>query len=73
MWIRSDLTESLIQVTEKRTNRPGVSTTDRPPRGAARGFGRGRFPRGGGYMPYVSAPYRGRIARPYFRYRDLHY
>ena len=56
-----------IKVTEKRTNRPGVSTTDRPPRGGLRGFGRGRFPRGG-YMPYISAPYRGRMARPYFRY-----
>ena len=55
-------------MTEKRTNRPGVTTTDRPPRGSPRGFGRGRFPRGGGYMPYISAPYRGRIARPYFRY-----
>ncbi|CAF3386288.1 unnamed protein product [Rotaria socialis] len=59
-----------IKVTEKRTNRPGVSTTDRPPRGAMRGFGRGRFPRGGGaFMPYVSAPYRGRFGRPIFRPR----
>jgi len=59
-----------IKVTEKRTNRPGVSTTDRPPRGALRGFGRGRFPRGGGaFMPYISAPYRGRISRPFFRGR----
>jgi polyadenylate-binding protein 2 len=56
-----------FQVTLKRTNRPGVSTTDRPPRGGHRGFGRGRFPRGGAYMPYISSPYRGRIARPYFR------
>lgn len=54
-------------MTEKRTNRPGVSTTDRPPRGAGRGFGRGRFPRGAAYMPYVSAAYRGRAARPFFR------
>lgn len=44
-----------------------MSSTDRPPRGMMRGFGRGRFPRGGAYMPYISAPYRGRIARPYFR------
>ncbi|CAF3276056.1 unnamed protein product [Rotaria socialis] len=59
-----------IKVTEKRTNRPGVSSTDRPPRGALRGFGRGRFPRGGAaYMPYVSAPYRGRASRPFFRGR----
>ncbi|CAF5071376.1 unnamed protein product [Rotaria sp. Silwood1] len=58
-----------IKVIEKRTNRPGVSTTDRPPRGTLRGFGRGRFPRGVAFMPYVSAPYRGRIARPFFRGR----
>jgi len=59
-----------IKVIEKRTNRPGVSTTDRPPRGAIRGFGRGRFSRGGGaYMPYIAAPYRGRSARPMFRGR----
>ncbi|CAF2738026.1 unnamed protein product [Rotaria sp. Silwood2] len=56
-----------IKVTEKRTNRPGVSTTDRPPRGALRGFGRGRFPRGTAFMPYIPASYRGRIARPFFR------
>lgn len=56
-----------FQVTEKRTNRPGFSSTDRTPRGAFRGFGRGRFPRGGAFMPYISAPYRGRAARPYFR------
>ena len=42
-----------IKVTEKRTNRPGVSSTDRPPRGMMRGFGRGRFPRGAAaFMPY---------------------
>ncbi|CAF1324074.1 unnamed protein product [Rotaria sp. Silwood1] len=58
-----------MKVIEKRTNRPGVSTTDRPPRGTLRGFGRGRFPRGVAFMPYVSAPYRGRIARPFFRGR----
>jgi len=59
-----------IKVIEKRTNRPGVSTTDRPPRGAFRGFGRGRFPRGGAaYMPYMFPTYRGRIARPIFRGR----
>ncbi|CAF0893454.1 unnamed protein product [Rotaria sordida] len=58
-----------IKVTEKRTNRPGVSTTDRPPRGALRGFGRGRFPRGAAYMPFIAATYRGRIARPFFRGR----
>lgn len=53
---------------EKRTNRPGVSTTDRPPRGGSRGFGRGRFPRGGvAYMPYIVPVYRGRSARPMFR------
>ena len=32
-----------------------------------RGYGRGRFPRGGGYNPYVPLSYRGRIARPMFR------
>jgi len=32
-----------IKVMPKRTNKPGVSTTNRPPRGR----GRGRFPRGG--------------------------
>ncbi|UJR26766.1 hypothetical protein I4U23_008081 [Adineta vaga] len=58
-----------IKVIEKRTNRPGVTTTDRPPRGSFRGFGRGRFSRGNAYMPYVASPYRGRIARPMFRGR----
>ena len=59
----------IFQVIEKRTNRPGFSSTDRAPRGSFRGFGRGRFPRGGGsaFMPYIPAPYRGRAARPYFR------
>ena len=52
---------------EKRTNRPGISTTDRPPRSMLRGFARGRFPRGAAYMPYVPATYRGRIARAFFR------
>merc|ERR1719430_828111 len=37
-----------IKVMPKRTNKPGISTTNRPPRGrGARGRGRGR----GGYMP----------------------
>ncbi|CAF1663989.1 unnamed protein product [Adineta ricciae] len=58
-----------IKVTEKRTNQPGVSSTDRPPRGGFRGFGRGRYMRGAAYMPYVTSPYRGRIARPMFRGR----
>jgi polyadenylate-binding protein 2 len=37
-----------IKVVAKRTNRPGVSSTDRPPRGG-RG---GAFGPGGGYVPY---------------------
>ena len=38
---------SVIQVTAKRTNRPGISTTNR-----GRGRGRGRGMRGGGFNPY---------------------
>ena len=37
----------LMQVTVKRTNRPGISTTNR-----GRGRGRGRGMRGGGFNPY---------------------
>ncbi|XP_071488326.1 polyadenylate-binding protein 2-B-like [Diadema setosum] len=47
-----------IKVNPKRTNRPGISTTDRPPRGGfgARGRGRGRYGQssygyGGYYRP----------------------
>ena len=44
-----------IKVNAKRTNRPGLSTTNRPPRG--RGImGRGRggfFPRGSGGSPWM--------------------
>ena len=40
-----------IKVNPKRTNRPGVSTTDR---GMARGRGRGRGMRGGYFYPFVN-------------------
>lgn len=43
-----------IKVTVKRTNRPGISTTNRPPRG--RGFARGR---GRGYNPYYAPAFSG--------------
>ncbi|CAF1013878.1 unnamed protein product, partial [Didymodactylos carnosus] len=55
-----------IKVFEKRTNRPGYTSTDRPPRGG-RGFARGgRYPRGGaGYMQAYIPTFRVR-SRPYF-------
>ena len=50
-----------VQVMPKRTNKPGISTTNRPPRGRggfrARGRGRGF---GGGYMRRPRGGYRGR-------------
>lgn len=54
-----------VQVTAKRTNRPGISTTNR-------GRGRGRGARGGGgfynpYNPYMGGFPRGR-GRAMFRY-----
>jgi len=52
-----------IKVMPKRTNKPGISTTNRPPRGRggfrARGGGRGRG-YGGGYMRRPRGGYRGR-------------
>merc|ERR1719374_380365 len=51
-----------IKVLPKRTNRPGVSTTNRPPRGMIRGRGRGRAAAFGatrGYMPRGGRVYRG--------------
>lgn len=55
-----------IKVTPKRTNRPGISSTNRPPRG--RGGYRGRAAAyGGGYGGYAPRP-RGR-----FRPRRPHY
>lgn len=48
-----------IKVTPKRTNRPGISTTNRPPRGR---FGR---PRGG----YYAGGYAPRYSRPRGRFR----
>ena len=46
----------MAQVMPKRTNKPGISTTNRPPRGrGARGRGRGR----GGYAPRARGGYRG--------------
>jgi len=53
-----------IKVTAKRTNKPGISSTDRAPRGRG-GFARGRGARGGGgggYSPYMGG-FRGRVAR----------
>lgn len=41
----------LSKVNPKRTNRPGISTTDR---GSSRGRGRGRGFRGGLYNPYAN-------------------
>merc|ERR1719454_1029456 len=51
-----------IKVMPKRTNKPGISTTNRPPRGrGGRSRGRGRgF--GGGYMRRPRGGYRGRGA-----------
>ncbi|XP_041375781.1 polyadenylate-binding protein 2-like [Gigantopelta aegis] len=52
-----------IKVTPKRTNRPGISSTNRPPRGRGRGGrGRGFY---GGYAP--------RSRRPFGRYRRAYY
>jgi len=52
-----------IKVLPKRTNRPGVSTTNRPPRGMiprGRGRGRGAFATSTrGYVPRGGRPYRG--------------
>jgi len=50
-----------IKVLPKRTNRPGVSTTNRPPRGMIRGRGRGRvaYAATRGYMPRGGRVYRG--------------
>ena len=48
-----------FQVNPKRTNRPGISTTDR---GGSRGRGRGRGFRGGYYNPYN--PYANYVPRP---------
>ena len=57
-----------VQVMPKRTNKPGISTTNRPPRGrGARGRGgRGRG-YGGGRRPYRGG-YRGRGASFYSPY-----
>ncbi|RNA43626.1 polyadenylate-binding 2 isoform X1 [Brachionus plicatilis] len=59
-----------IKVVSKRTNRPGISSTDRGRgRGAVYNFGymgRGRggygMPRGGGYAPFMRS-YRGRVVK----------
>ena len=52
----------MFQVMPKRTNKPGITTTNRPPRG--RGFRGGRGARsrgyGGGYMRRPRGGYRGR-------------
>lgn len=48
-----------FQVNPKRTNRPGISTTDR---GGSRGRGRGRGFRGGYNNPYN--PYANYVPRP---------
>ncbi len=57
------------QVLSKRTNKPGISSTDRAPRGGyvPRGAGmfrggRGGAMRGGGYNPYMGG-FRGRAPR----------
>nr|XP_054748339.1 polyadenylate-binding protein 2-A-like [Lytechinus pictus] len=63
-----------IKVNAKRTNRPGISTTDRPPRGGfsgQRGRGRGRYGQsafggGGGYGGGGGGFYRAQ--RPRFRW-----
>lgn len=56
-----------IKVVSKRTNRPGISSTDRFPRGGGRGMGfrGGRGGRGGGYggpSPYMRSM-RGRVVK----------
>ena len=53
--------ESCLQVMPKRTNKPGITSTNRPPRG--RGFRGGRARGrgfGGGYMRRPRGGYRGR-------------
>merc|ERR1712127_875423 len=53
-----------IKVVAKRTNRPGISTTDRVPRGRGRGGyggGMGGAP-GGGFSPYMRSA-RGRVVK----------
>lgn len=50
-WTRSKLIFFFSQVNPKRTNRPGLSTTDR---GSGRGRGRGRGFRGGFFNAYAS-------------------
>jgi len=57
-----------IKVLPKRTNRPGVSSTNRPPRGVGRGRGRGR---GAGFMGATRGyiPRGGRIFRGGYRGR----
>ncbi|XP_035679770.1 polyadenylate-binding protein 2-B-like isoform X2 [Branchiostoma floridae] len=65
-----------IKVVPKRTNRPGVSTTDRPPRGRGGYRGRGGGFRGfnsgyggyGGYYPRRSRGFRSRRAAWYSPY-----
>lgn len=57
-----------IKVVSKRTNRPGISSTDRFPRGGGRGMGfRGGRGRGGGYGGGGPSPYmrsmRGRVVK----------
>ncbi|XP_077982716.1 polyadenylate-binding protein 2-B-like [Glandiceps talaboti] len=58
-----------IKVNPKRTNRPGISSTNRPPRGGAGGGGRAFRGRGGGGGGYGRAPfnmqyYSGYVPRP---------
>ncbi|XP_071959306.1 polyadenylate-binding protein 2-B-like [Antedon mediterranea] len=58
-----------IKVNPKRTNRPGISSTDRPPRGRGRGRGhRGYNPFFSGYTPRRRAGYRGRRFSRYSPY-----
>lgn len=49
-----------IKVVAKRTNKPGISSTDRAPRGRG-GFARGGRGARGGFNPYGG--FRGRVAR----------
>lgn len=66
-----------IKVVCKRTNKPGISTTDRYPRGGRaasmaggyRGRGASMFgfaPRGAGFSPYMRGGFRGRV----FKYKN---
>lgn len=66
-----------IKVVCKRTNKPGISSTDRFPRGGGRGAGFagapggfrggrggamfGHVPRGAGFSPYMRGSFRGRV------------